>query len=300
MCGSMDNNKLLASEMTDSRRLVVKIFFVCLLLISLFLFLYTSNVIPFFKANWDPQKNEPEVFLMEIPGEEDLEELSHKEVAELYHRYINTVQVLCRRIVRIGQLGDGGWEVCEDKEYKPKPPCTVFSFGIGDDFSFDDHMAQRYGCTVHSFDPSINVPEGERGKGSWFHTVGLSSRNQELANGWTMETFDEITKKLKFEQKTLDIVKVDIEESEWQVIPQMAQSGSLHHIRQLIIELHIAIGPEPMREKYIRGLLVLKSLFDQGFRIYFTHRNLWCHFLSKFEGIDEVGCHEVSFIRMNS
>ena len=54
----MDNNKILTIDMTDSRRLVVKIFFVCLLLISLFLFLYTSNVIPFFKANWDPPKNE--------------------------------------------------------------------------------------------------------------------------------------------------------------------------------------------------------------------------------------------------
>lgn len=300
MFSVMDNNKILTIDMTDSRRLVVKIFFVCLLLISLFLFLYTSNVIPFFKANWDPPKNEPEVFVLEIPSEEDLEKLSHKEVAELYHRYINSAQVLCRRIVRIGQLGDGGWEICEDQFYKPKPPCTVFSFGIGDDFSFDDHISERYGCTVHSFDPSISVPEGERGKTTWFHRVGLSGRSQELGNGWKMETFEDITRKLKFEQKTIDVVKVDIEESEWQALPQMVKSGTLQFIRQLIIEIHISIGPEPMREKYIRGLLVLKSLYDEGFRIYFTHRNLWCHFLSKFEGIDEVGCHEVSFMKLYS
>ena len=26
-------------------------------------------------------------------------------------------------------------------------------FSVGDDFSFDDAVAQRYGCEVHSFDP---------------------------------------------------------------------------------------------------------------------------------------------------
>lgn len=96
------------------------------------------------------------------------------------------------------------------------------------------------------------------------------------------------------------MVKVDIEEYEWQAIPQMVKSGVFDKIRQLIIEIHISMGPEPMKEKYMVGLLTLKSLYDQGFRIYFTHRNLWCHFLSKFEKVDEVGCHEVSFMKLYS
>ena len=30
--------------------------------------------------------------------------------------------------------------------------CLVYSFGVGEDFTFDDAMAKR-GCEVHSFDP---------------------------------------------------------------------------------------------------------------------------------------------------
>ena len=103
-----------------------------------------------------------------------------------------------------------------------------------------------------------------------------------------------------FQKTTIDVLKVDIEESEWQAGPQMVQTGVLNSVHQLIMEIHISIGPEPMREKYFYGLALLKSLYNQGFRIYFTHRNLWCSFLSKFEGIDEVGCHEVGFIKLFS
>ena len=28
-----------------------------------------------------------------------------------------------------------------------------FCFSVGEDFSFDDAVARRYGCEVHSFDP---------------------------------------------------------------------------------------------------------------------------------------------------
>lgn len=286
-------------DMTSKRALLVKGCFVCLLLISFLLFLYTSNLLPFFKANWNEHKIQPKEDIA-IPSVEELDKLSHRELAEFYHRYINTPQALCNRIVRIGKLGDGGWEVCEDKLYKPRPPCTVFSFGIADDFSFDDHMAERYGCEVHSFDPSMTLKEGPRGEKTWFHNIGLAGRTEKLDTGWFMETFDDILKKLDYKKKTIDVVKVDIEESEWQALPQMIESGVLRNINQLIMEIHISIGPEPMREKYFQGLLVLKSLYEQGFRIYSTHRNLWCHFLSKFEGIDEVGCHEVSFIRLFS
>ena len=105
---------------------------------------------------------------------------------------------------------------------------------------------------------------------------------------------------LLFQKTTIDVLKVDIEESEWQAGPQMVQTGVLNSVHQLIMEIHISIGPEPMREKYFYGLALLKSLYNQGFRIYFAHRNLWCSFLSKFEGIDEVGCHEVGFIKLFS
>ncbi|VDI18203.1 Hypothetical predicted protein [Mytilus galloprovincialis] len=50
-------------------------------------------------------------------------------------------------------MTDGGWNVCHDKPYRPPVPCLVYSFGINNDFSFDDFIVKTYGCDVHSFDP---------------------------------------------------------------------------------------------------------------------------------------------------
>ena len=47
----------------------------------------------------------------------------------VYFRYISTLQALCRNVVRVGSLRDGGKEICVDEAYKPKAPCLVYSFG---------------------------------------------------------------------------------------------------------------------------------------------------------------------------
>lgn len=97
-------------------------------------------------------------------------------------------------------------------------------------------------------------------------------------------------------QSKIDILKIDVEKFEWQSLIQIFESGGLQNIRQLLVELHISIVGEPERVEYIQGLGVLKLLYDQGFRIFYSHRNLWCKFLSKFQDIEEIGCHEVSFV----
>lgn len=43
--------------------------------------------------------------------------------------YINRLQVLCKNVIRLGSLWDGGKEICADEPYKPRPPCIVYSFG---------------------------------------------------------------------------------------------------------------------------------------------------------------------------
>ncbi|KAK3788434.1 hypothetical protein RRG08_049808 [Elysia crispata] len=77
-------------------------------------------------------------------------------------RYIVSPQVTCSSVRRLGELSDGGWELCEDPLYSPRTTttsstnttsCLVYSYGINNDFSFDDDMA-KYGCEVHSFDPT--------------------------------------------------------------------------------------------------------------------------------------------------
>uniref|UniRef100_H2Z5M5 Methyltransferase domain-containing protein n=1 Tax=Ciona savignyi TaxID=51511 RepID=H2Z5M5_CIOSA len=64
----------------------------------------------------------------------------------------------CNDVVEVGgkEDGDGGYPLCSDAKLWVAPTsrrCLVYSFGVGDDFSFDEGMAGR-GCEVHSFDPS--------------------------------------------------------------------------------------------------------------------------------------------------
>ena len=44
--------------------------------------------------------------------------------------YVNSVQIKCNTIVRMGSYGDGGWDVCDDEKYRPKQPCLIYSFGL--------------------------------------------------------------------------------------------------------------------------------------------------------------------------
>ena len=57
---------------------------------------------------------------------------------------------------------------------------TITSNRIGDDFSFDEKMAE-YGCTVSAFDPSMGKEDHNHSAGVMFYSLGLSDVNQEGA-----------------------------------------------------------------------------------------------------------------------
>lgn len=240
-----------------------------------------------------------------IPEISVLNSMDYKEVAYLYHRYINSLQTCCRRIVRMGKIDDGGWDTCDDYRYRPQSNCLVFSFGINNDFSFDDDISKTYGCKVHAFDPSMGVHDHERSDKISFHSLGLSNTNNphltNTGSRWKMGTLTSIKKNLNVHEKKIDILKIDIEMWEWTVLPEMISSGVLDKVTQFVLEFHIVnIGTnsEPLKQKYIEGLSVLRKLYDLGFRIFWTHKNLNCKFFSQFGG-QRCGCHEVSFLKLN-
>ena len=43
--------------------------------------------------------------------------------------YLDNTDYQCTRKLRMGKVGDGGWEVCDDYQYRPIKPCIVYSFG---------------------------------------------------------------------------------------------------------------------------------------------------------------------------
>ncbi|KAL5014525.1 hypothetical protein ScPMuIL_008795 [Solemya velum] len=174
-----------------------------------------------------------------IPSADVLKAMTLMEIHNFYHSYVNSRQTLCRREVRIGQMKDGGWEVCEDAQYRPERPCLVYSFGYEflTDFSFDDGIEKRYGCEVHSFDPTIEKPAHRRGNNVWFHPIGLGGVSREHKRG-PMMTLGDLRETLNHTNREIDIIKIDIEGMEWSSIPEMLSGNALADVRQLIIEFH--------------------------------------------------------------
>ncbi|XP_048254957.1 probable methyltransferase-like protein 24 isoform X2 [Haliotis rufescens] len=242
---------------------------------------------------------------IEIPPDTILQNLTHKQITCLYHRFVDNVGVLCKDIIRLGKLSDGGWEVCNDREYSPSSKCLVYSVGINNDFSFDDEIAKQFGCEVHSFDPSMNQKSYKRNEQVYFHNIGLSDVNVHIPpnkTGWEMRTLGAIKQELGHAKRRVDVLKMDIEHWEWKVLPQAIASGFLGDVTTLDLELHSWIikngyNLEPPAEVYVGYLRTLRQLHQLGFRIFLTHKNLGsCQYKSKY-GMMRTSCQEIAMVQ---
>ena len=102
-----------------------------------------------------------------------------------------------------------------------------------------------------------------------------------------------------FFQKKISILKLDVEKWEWDVLPDILKSGSLRYVDNLAIEFHLELhSPEQGREVYFTAVSILKDLYDEGFRIFWTHQNKWCRFISRCRSELRTNCHEVNFIKI--
>jgi FkbM family methyltransferase len=135
----------------------------------------------------------------------------------------------------------------------------VYSFGIGEDISFDLALIDRFGVTVHAFDPTprsiqwlrtIQLPNRFVP-----HQVGLSDRDGNLTvfapenpNWVSFSNVPRATPATEIPVKRLstimrelghdhiDVLKLDIEGAEYQALPDIISSGILP--AQLLVEVH--------------------------------------------------------------
>jgi hypothetical protein len=96
---------------------------------------------------------------------------------------------------------DGAWFICLDKnlfQTRESKECTILSFGINTDPSFDISMVYNYKCRVESFDPFIEAKIFAifRGKNpsleaavtlniesNWsFHRIGIVGHDSKASN----------------------------------------------------------------------------------------------------------------------
>lgn len=159
-----------------------------------------------------------------------------------------------------------------------KKNLLAYSFGIGFDFSFEKELAERYGMEVYAFDPSPEVVRDMEGQALpdhlKYYAYGLSNEDKlkrfylpnagqdysEYFAPWTkserieMQVYRLSTLMKRFGHTYLDLLKMDIEGSEFLALPDILKEGML--FGQLCIETHTRIFPNSVeRMRWVKNLL---------------------------------------------
>ena len=229
--------------------------------------------------------------LVTLPPEKDMKKLSSEQISRTCDRYLSSFHILCRQNLRLGKIRDGGWNVCNDPKYRPKQSCIIYSFGINNDFSFDDAASETYGCNVYSFDPSMNVKTHKHSERVWFYKIGIAEKDYTDNRKWDLRTLGSIMKMLNHTNKKIDILKMDVEGSEWPFLSQVLDTNILDNVGQCYFEFHDG--------NRVDRMLLMRKLFNKGFRIFWSHRNPIPVFVSQIDGGYTSRGFEVYFINTN-
>ncbi|XP_046451527.1 uncharacterized protein LOC124199654 [Daphnia pulex] len=179
---------------------------------------------------------------------------------------------------------DGHKAICLDQSISPVyGNCLVYSFGIGNQWSFDESMA-HFGCNVYSFDPSMGDNDHDESQNIHFYNLGLAAQDGIIpSKQWKMKTASSVYQMLihRHGPVLIDVFKMDIEFFEWEVIPQMMHSGFLAKIvKQLAVEIHFNVSdPLEIFRHRVRILQDLEesslSSYSGGFIRFSSRPNPW-------------------------
>jgi FkbM family methyltransferase len=181
--------------------------------------------------------------------------------------------------------GYGGWSVLTDDLTSQS---IIYAVGIGEDLSFDLALIQRFGCTVHAFDPTPqslawvarqDLPptlhvhawglSGSDGPVQFFMPASAGHVSHSIADTGTGQA---ITVEMKTLHTTLrelghtsvDVLKLDVEGAEYAIIEQLVQQPVA--VRQLLVEYHHGLYPtirlEDTRQSVNRLLQAGWQIFD--------------------------------------
>ena len=156
----------------------------------------------------------------------------------------------------------GGWQIYP--EYINKDS-VVYSFGVGEDISFDLSLIRKYGVRVHAFDPTpraidfvrsnvlpdqfVFMPYGVSdydGVGLFYPPANPNHVSHTLLNTEAAGTPIEVeirrlpTLMACYGHSHIDVLKLDIEGSEYAVLADLIRSDIL--VTQLLVEYHHRIS----------------------------------------------------------
>lgn len=225
------------------------------------------------------------------------EKMSLDAADDAYYRYLSHRHYICEDYVSLGDSTDGHWDICVVEPYRPRRPCLVYSFGINYDFSFDDAVSAKFGCTVRAFDPSMtNTKEHRRGDNILFYRIGIGSEDKTPPNGWKIRTLSTLVKEFN-DTGVIDYLKMDVETSEWTILESMYQSGILSKVKQLGFEVHIMSKSSTTANVFFQHWKTLKRLESFGFRRWYWHFNYSGGYMYKNK--PRTCCYELVYINTN-
>jgi len=185
---------------------------------------------------------------------------------------------------KVGGLDDGGKYVCGIRRIKS--PCLVYSFGGSFSDSFEHEVQKLTGCEIHIFDPTPGVAEVMAPKqppGITYHALGLSGSDGfvTISNKQVpAKKLSSIMQQLGHVGRKIEILKVDIEWSEWDSFNTLFSEG-FPDVGQIQIELHW---------RDLNTLMnFMQKMEDNGFVMFSKDPNLLCGTI----------CYEFSFIKMD-
>ncbi len=185
----------------------------------------------------------------------------------------------------------GGWWVPQQELSRTH---TVLSFGIGADASFDLSLIDNCPCIVHAFDPTpLSCAWVEQEDWPWqfvFHPIAISGRDgtlklqepvidgnvsffkhkneiSSIENTITVPTssINSIINNLGL--KRIDICKIDIEGSEYEVVCDIQRWAIIPKI--LLIEFHHGRGGYSFKDT----LEAIRCIKKMGYRNYYVSRS---------------------------
>ncbi|KAG7177844.1 Methyltransferase-like protein 24-like 9 [Homarus americanus] len=177
------------------------------------------------------------------------------------------------------------------------------------DSTFDEAMSDL-NCEVHMFDllPAAPAHLLNKSQHAYFHQVGLAdSRRQHyflnLEKEIPMDTLTGIMINNSLTDRFIHILKVDIEDNEWEVLEQLIKDPILDIVGQLALEVHAEnaplLSPQDLLVFIRRRYDLLKAIEGRGFRIVAYWNNKKSRTFKDDSGATHRTCGEILYINSN-
>jgi FkbM family methyltransferase len=179
-------------------------------------------------------------------------------------------------------VGYGGDEIQFWPEVMPKEP-TVYSLGVGNTINADLELIDKYNAKIFAFDPTPEsqawiqqqtLPNAFRvfplgvasfdGKARFFQHDGAQYSIRQIVDGDATDLLE--VRRLRtlmdmFRHDSIDLLKIDIEGGEYQVIPEILESGI--RPKQICVEFHHRLPGYRIAQTYE----AVTQLRNAGYRI---------------------------------